>query len=385
MKLFSIFSLLIVLHYKAEAQTSALQIADDLYTSEYYSKAIESYQKINPKTNYVYWQLAKSHRAKGTYSNALSFYKKAATSDSTNNKLLLEYAGLLITTQKISLADSIYHKLVERHPDNPNFHYRLGLAKKTQKDSTAILYFKKAFKLDSTHQKSCYEVARHYLKKGQFRSAEKVARIGLTSYTENPRLLSILAQKYLLQEYYDQAIPYFEKIVELNQGNAYVYTSLGFCYDKNYNYKKAIKHYTRVLEYNQEDIELHTNLANVYQKSEKYQKALNHLLIVLELKNKPIENDLLKVAACYSAQKKGKKAFTYTQLAIKENPDFEMGYYQLAMYADKYYKDPKVKLKYYHKYLTKFENKEPNKYLQQKIQKRAKQLEIELKKIILQK
>ncbi len=75
-------------------------------------------------------QIARSHKAKGTYNYTLVFYEKAITEHPAFITTKLEYAKLLATTRKFIKADSVYSILVSKQPKNPDFQYRLGLVKK---------------------------------------------------------------------------------------------------------------------------------------------------------------------------------------------------------------------------------------------------------------
>lgn len=380
-----LFCILIALAFmKAKAQDAQLKIADSLYAIGNFSEAIKSYKKVPTKDDYILLKIAQAHKAKGTYQDALNYYEKVIL---MNTKLLsakLEYAKLLMSTNKFKKADSVYSGLVANYNDNPDFQYRLGLAKKKLKDSTAIIYFEEAFRLDSTHQKSCFEVAKHYLKKRKHIKVEDITNKGLASYPENPELINVIAQNYLLRKYYSEAIPYFEKLIELNHNNEFVHASLALCYHKDYEYKKAIEQYLQALTFNNQVPLRYTRLAQAYTSIKKYDEALISYKMALELKDLPIDKDLYNIAMTYRHKEEWENAIKHMKLSIKENPNYHNAQYQLATFADAYYKDPKVKLKYYTDCLKKLEaSKEDNtfiNFLKQTTNKRIRQLEQEIEK-----
>ncbi|SEL60956.1 Tetratricopeptide repeat-containing protein [Aquimarina amphilecti] len=379
------FYILIALTFiKVEAQDSQLKIADSLYTIGNFSEAIKSYKTIVPKDDYILLKIAKAHKAKGTYKDALNYYEKVILMNTELLSAKLEYAKLLMSTNQFKKADSVYSDLVAKHNDNPNFQYRLGLAKKKLKDTTAITYFEEAFRLDNTHQKSCFEVSKYYLKKRKYNTVEDTANKGLASYSENPELINVLAQNYLLQKYYSEAIPYFEKLIKLNHGNEFVHASLALCYHKDYEFKKAIEQYLQALTFNNQVPLRYTRLAQAYTSIKKYDEALTSFKMALELKDVPIDEDLYNIAMTYRHREEWENAIKHMKLAIRENPNYYNAQYQLATFADAYYKDPKVKLKYYNNCLKKLEaSKEDNtfiNFLKQTINKRVKQLEQEIEK-----
>ncbi len=364
---------------RGEAQTSDLNIADSLFVLENYSEAIKMYEKITPESQYILLQIAKAHKAKGTYLDALRFYDIVIRNDSSLTSVKLEYAKLLVTTNKLKKADSVYNDLVSKYENNPNFQYRLGSVKKKLKDSTAITYFEKAFAIDSTHQKSCFEVAMYYLKKRRYNKVFEIANKGLLSYPENPELINILAQNYLLKEYYEKAIPYFEKLISLNFSNEFIHASLALCYHKNYDYEKAIIQYQESLKYNQKIPLRYTRLADAYTSIKKYEEALENYKIALELKDLPIEEDILNIALLYRHQEEWEKAMKQARLALKENPNYARAQYQLATFADAYYKDPQTKLDYYNLFMKKFGDKAGKaKYFHFIVERRISQLEKEI-------
>lgn len=375
--LFLIFIWGIVL--KVEAQSSTLRIADSLYTYGDYSNAIQKYKEIISPDEYVLLQIAKAHKAKGTYTDALQYYKRAIHKN-TISSVQLEYAKLLMVTGKFTEADSIYTKLTSNYPKNPDFQYRLGLLKKKQKDTTAISYFKEAFRLDSTHQKSCFEISKYFLKKRNYNMVWDMANKGLHTYPENVELLSILGQNFLLRKDYYSALPYFQKLLNQNQESEFIHSKLGICYSKTYEYKKAIPHFKEVLRYNNKSPNIYSLLAHAYQQEKMYKEALENYKMALALKDIPLEEDLFNIAMAYRHQEQWKKAIEYAKLALKENPNYSRAQYQLAAFADAYYKDPKTKIKYYNMYLKKFETDKKRDYFNTIIKKRVAQLEEEILK-----
>ncbi|MFD2563124.1 tetratricopeptide repeat protein [Aquimarina rubra] len=364
---------------KVEGQTSSIKIADSLYTLGNYAEAIKTYQKITKKDQYILLQIAKAHKAKGTYLDALHYYEKAINQDSTVASSKLEYAKLLVTTNKFKKADSVYSNLVATHNNNPNFQYRLGSVKKKLKDSTAIQYFETAFRLDSTHQKSCFEVSMHYLRKRKYNLVSDIANKGLSSYPENPELLNVLAQNYLLRKYYTEAIPYFEKLLSLNYTNEFIHASLALCYHKNYDYDLAIAQYQKALKYNDKVPIRYTRMAQAYESIKKYDEALDSYKAALTLKDVPIDEDLLNIAMVYRHQEEWEKAMAQAKLALKENPNYARAQYQLAAFADAYYKDPQTKLDYYNLFMKKFgDDTDKGKYFNFIVKKRITQLEEEI-------
>ncbi|MEW7277795.1 tetratricopeptide repeat protein [Aquimarina sp. 2201CG1-2-11] len=365
-------------HVQIKAQNTAVTKADSLYHTGDYASAISAYEKIASKTKHIRLQIARAHKAKGTYTDALKYYKQVLTLGDVELSTKIAYAKLLTNTGKYETADSLYTALATKYPDNPDFQYRLGIVKKKKRDTLAISFFKEAFRLDNTHQKSCFEVAKYHLKKRDYDIVWNTANLGLHSYPENVELLSVLGQSFLLQENYYAALPYFEKLLDLNQKNEFVHTKLALCYSKTHAHKKAILHFHEVLKHYNKSHSLYSSLAHQYQWLKKYDEALKYYHMALKLKDLPIEEDLYSIAMVYRFQENWEQAIKYIKRALKENPNFSRGQYQLAMLADSYYKDPNIKLKYYNTYLKKFESDQELAFFTSRIKKRVLQLEKEI-------
>src|SRR5699024_2043384 len=96
-------------------------------------------------TSKVYLKIAQAHTAQGNFGKALKNYNLGLTKNPAFPAMSSEYGALLYRTRKFKKADSVFQKLTLRFPKNPDFQYRLGLAKEQLNDSTAIGYFRKTF------------------------------------------------------------------------------------------------------------------------------------------------------------------------------------------------------------------------------------------------
>lgn len=375
-KLSSHLSIILLVAFQY-SQSQTIQKADSLYQTGDYTNAIEAYNHLHALTPKVLAQIARSYKGKGIYDQALQFYQKALTIDQNEIVLKTEYARLLMATSNFKEADSTYQILIGQSPENPEFQYRLGMVKSKLNDSTAINYFKKAFALDHTHQKSCYEISRYYLKKADFDSVYQTANLGLKSYADNAELISIIGQAHLFQANFLKALPFFEKLIKLNQKNEFTHSKLGLCYLKTYSYKEAIEQFNLALKYDPKDASKHLLVAEAYQMINEYDEAIKHIKTAIELKDPAIDREYASLAINYSLKQNYKTTMDYIKKAIKENPNSNRYQYMLATFADKYYDDPNLKLKYYTNLINNKEGRE-SKFYMTLAEKRIKQLQKEI-------
>jgi len=227
-KLLILFSIFIL---KAEAQTSALQLADSLYLHGNYSKAIEAY-KSHSNQDEVYQSIAKAYIALGNYDEALLNYENCLKANPKDALTLFDYGKLLARVKKYKEALEVFYQLINIDYKNPNYHYESGLVLQQLGDSTDQNRFRNAYDLDNTHQKAIFQIAKFHLIKRQYSMVDKYVDIGLKSYENNKELISLKAQNFYWKEDYENAAKWFEKLLELKEYSHFIHEKLSLCYDR---------------------------------------------------------------------------------------------------------------------------------------------------------
>lgn len=347
--------LLVLIVFKAEAQTSALAVADSLYSVGDYSEAIKTLERTEPKTEQVYLKLARAFQAQGNLKEAGANYEIVLEKNPERILTKIDHAKLLMKTGEMNKADSIFSVLAKNYPKNGGFQYQLGLIKEQQQDSTAITYFKNTIQLEPMHQDALFKLARAELQGREYGMAVNYSLMGLSANPGNVSLRSILAQSLYNQKFYDKAIPEFEKIIELGQGNEFVYSRLGFSYYQRSDFFNAIDHYKEALNFEDRNSDTHYNLGKLYAITGDLEKSEIHLLMAVLIKKQPVDAEFLSLGLTYKLQKNYKKAIEYFNNSLEENPDNERALYERAIAADNYFKDLETRINYYELYLKKFE------------------------------
>ena len=341
--------------FKAEAQTSALSVADSLYAVGEYSQAIIKLQNITPKREAIYLKLAENMRQSGKWEAALQNYEKVLQKNPNRVLTALNYGNLLLKSNHIDKADSLFTTLEKNYPRNASFKVQLGIIKQEQHDSTALDYFREAVKLDPYQQKALYQLAKNALQNSDFDQATTYCLKGLTRNDKNSQLLSLLAQTYFNRRYYFLAVKPFEKLLSLNKGTEYVHSSLGLCYYEMHDFQKAINQYKIALTFNDKSSSTYYILGKLYAYMGELQKSEAHLLKSIEISDQPLDAEFLSLATTYKLQENYKLMLEYAQKALQENPDNERALYERAFAADNYYKDLETRKTYYQQYLDKYE------------------------------
>ncbi|RMB59064.1 hypothetical protein EAX61_08345 [Dokdonia sinensis] len=363
--------------YKAEAQSSALRVADSLAAVGNHSKAIATYSDIGIMNAPVALKIARSYKALGNDSKALQYYQSSLEQDKTQVIAATEYGRLLIATRKFKKGDSIFNSLSERYPGNPEFYYQRGRALKAMGPQIAVTNsdtiwnwsddaFAKALKADSTHLKAMYEIGLGYVKNRTYDKLEKLAPKGLAIDPENIELLSLLAQSYSNKGWYSEAIDYFEKLIDLGQSTPFIHRKLGFAYAKDGFPQLAIEQYAILINEKGEDKnpEHHLALARLYQRTKDLDKGIRHAEIALFLMDQPLEDPYFTLATLHKLKEEYQLALENYQFAVRENPKNIAAHYGIAVAADNFYKDKKEVLRLYERFIELFkeDNRRQAKY-----------------------
>ena len=326
--------------------------ANELYANGNFSKAIATY-KMLPELDDVYDEIAKAYVAIGNYGEALVNYEKATTVNPEDLLLQYEYAKLLSKTKKYNKANQLFLNLIASDSLNPNYYYELGVVLEKQKDTAALQKFIKTFRLDDTHQKAIFKIAKQHLKKRNFMESHSYIDRGLESYENNVELISLKAQTYYHQEYYTHAVVWFKKLLGLGEKSEFIYEKLSSSYAQNSDYEEAIYHRKQALKYSPNDANAIFTIGSYYQSLNNFEMAEKYITMALLLKDLPLSNEYQRLGIIYNRQKKYDLAIKAFQKSIKEDPVNIMSEFYLLRTKDEYYADTDSKIKLYEQFIEK--------------------------------
>ncbi|TVZ08762.1 tetratricopeptide repeat protein [Cellulophaga sp. RHA_52] len=359
-KIFYAIQLIVLfLTLKAGAQPSAFKIADSLYNTGNYTAAINRYAKIN-NTN-ANLQIAKAYNAIGNYDKAIAQYNSVVTKDTSLLVARFNLGKLYLKTNKFKQANSLFAKLVAISKTNPEYSYNLARSfSAINEDKKSVLWYKKTLDVDSTHLRALQRLSIHYVGEHENHFALKYADKGLSFFENDPVLINVKALALFNMGSYKLSIKCYEKLLSLGKKDQKVYHRLGYAYNSIENYEKSIENYKLLLEYDLENIKVLRMISEVYMKDKKLDSATVYIKRAIEAHSYKLDKEY-EVAARIAVNKKDyKTAIKYYNMAYTENPTKVLYLYQACIYADKYYKDPKLKLNYYTQLKQKSESKGSN-------------------------
>ncbi|MBU2921962.1 tetratricopeptide repeat protein [Winogradskyella psychrotolerans] len=350
MKLF--FGLLTVVFTLNLNAQNAKAKADHLYNNGNFSKAIEVYKSLD-NLEEVYDDIAKAYMAIGNYGEALNNYEKAIQVNADDLLLQYEYAKLLARTKQYKDANQRFSNLIASDSLNPNYYYELGVVLEKQKDTTALRQFQKTFKLDATHQKAIFKIAKHHLIKRNFIEAHRYIDKGLESYKNNIELISLKAQTYYHQDYYTHAVVWFNKLLDLGEKSEFIHEKLSLSYAQNSDYEDAIYHRKQALKYNPNDASAVFVIGTYYERLSDFEKAEAYISKAIKLQDRSLADEYQRLGTLYNRQKKYDQAIKAFQKSLKEDPSNIMAEFYILRTKDEYYADIDSKIKLYEQFIEK--------------------------------
>ncbi|SHJ73299.1 Tetratricopeptide repeat-containing protein [Maribacter aquivivus] len=357
MKLFFISILLLVL-FKAEAQSSALAVADSLYVVGNYSKAINAYSEVGGLSAAL--QIARSYNAVGNYEKAITQYQYVVDEDVENQLAQFELGKLLLKVKRFEEAKSVFKNLSNLNTTNPEFQFYLGeVNRHLDITDESIKQYKKVIKLDSTHLRSLFQLAKHYTIKRERDKALKYIMQGLDYYENDVSLINLHALVLFNDAQYEKAIPLFERVLALGEDKSYVFEKLGISYNKNWEFKKAKEAYAILLKRDDTNSQTYFDLASVYQKESKLDSAKIFINKAMAVQKPIFANGYNQLAYIAREQKDFKTAFKFFEMAHQEDKSDARIYYNIATTYDQFGSNLQKKLGYYENFLKHYPNEHP--------------------------
>ena len=343
--------LILLIQFNAEAQSSALAVGDSVYANGNYSKAIDAYTK-HKNQDEVYSKIAKAYIAIGNFGSALENYKKGADANPNNALIKFDYAKLLSRSKKYKEASKLFEELIYIDYKNPNYHYQKGVVLEKLNDSTAMNRYISAYDLDKTHQKAIFKIAKFHLIKRNHQISHKYIDKGLESYPENTQLISLKAQNYYHQDYNEEAITWFNKLLDLGESSEFIHEKLSLCYGKNSDYKDAIFHRKKVLNYNPYDATSMYVIGSYYERLNDFKTAEEYISKSLKLQDVSLSKEYVSLGKVLNRQKKHEEAIKAFQKALKEDPTDTFSKFLILRTKDEYYADRKAVIKLYEDFIA---------------------------------
>ncbi|MBU2974395.1 tetratricopeptide repeat protein [Zobellia sp. B3R18] len=366
---------LLVFCVTSEAQIATASVADSLFATGNYIKAINHYAEDGSITSTL--QIARAYNAIGNYEKAISQYQNVLSQDATLQIAKFELGKLYLKTKDFTNAEALFLELTYAASNNPEYHFYLGETfREEKKTERGLASYKNAVVIDSTHLRSLFQLGKYYVGQREKDSALTFIDKGLHFYENDVVMLNLKALAYYNNDEYTKARPYFEKLIALGEHKEYIYEKLAYCYFKEWEFEPAKINYRKVLELNDENADAYFNLGQVFWKDRQIDSAQYYIEESITVQKPFLLREYVALAGIARNNDDMKTALKYYKLAHQEDPEDALVYHNVCTVADQYYKDPKIKLTYYEKFDERFGDK--NDYMSKMVNKRISELKEEI-------
>lgn len=360
---------------KAGAQTSALSVADSLYALGNYSAAINAYAKQGNLKSSL--QIARAYETIGNYTKAVVQYRATLNKNPELDIARYEMGKLLLKIKQYQAALEAFTTLVAKKEGNPEYFYYLGRVQESISNTNeANNNFRQAIRLDSTHLRSIYSLGKFFVLNQEKDSVLKYVDKGLEFYEEDVSLINLKALAFFNNGQFSQALPHFERLLELGEEKPFVYKKLAHCYLMNLETEKAYLTYRQLLKFQDFEVDAYSGFAEVFLKEQQLDSAQFYIKKSIKERRVVFDKEYRDLGRIARLKGKTKQALDHYRKSWEENKSNQFVYYQVCTLADEYYKDPETKLSYYEKLLEQYPKLLP--FIEERAKKRVSELKEEI-------
>ncbi len=365
----------VCIHAQSVKTYNLYATADSLYALGNYTPAINWYAQVGSQKAQL--QIARAYNAIGNYQKAIAQYENVVAADHNLQIARFELGKLYLKTRDFNQGRKLFTALTAEDSCNPEYWYYQGETfRELGQKSSSLVSYKKAITIDSTHLRSLFRLGKHFIVQQERDPALLYVDQGLRFYEGDVSLINLKALILYNDAQFEKAIPWFEKVLELQGPKEYVYTKLAYCYYKNWEFEKAKSAYKTLLEMDKTNADAYFGLGTVYQRNEQIDSAEIAFKKAIALQDPILVREYHALANLARSKNDLKLALDYYQKAFQEDTSSPYGYYQICTVADQYYKDPKLRLEFYENYLAKFGK--DNSYYARTAVRRIRELKEEL-------
>ena len=298
-------------------------------------------------------KLAYCYFQSGRYKDAKMFYQAVLKEDSINTNAISSLGAIFERESNYRQAKLQYESLLSIDSTNAYYFKRNGyMALRLGDPIHAIASFLKAHYLSENDIEVIDQLITIYLALGELDYAEELLTKGLRLDARNIKLLHNKARLNQKRKNHEAVIEAVEAAMQQGDTTNYYQMMLGVAYLRVDSIDKAILNLEAIVKREKDTEHTHHYLGLAYREKKNIDKSIEHLEMAIELAKSPkldtYHSDLATVLESdyqyKSAAKHFDKAFEYSGK--------EAYLFHLARNYDLYYKDKKIALKYYKKYLA---------------------------------
>ncbi len=321
-----------------------------------YEKAVDHIfecQRANPDDLDYALKLAYCYTKLGNYKDAKYSYQSVLQKDSLNINALTNLGGVYEKEYNYRAAQEYYLRLLEIDSTNSYFYKQNGfIAVKNNQVLAAIGYFSEAHRYNPKDLVAISELSKLYLRVEAIAIADEIIERGYQQDSTNLKILYAKADIKRVQKKYPEIITTIERAMVQGDTLLYYQKMLASAYLQTKAYDESLFHLTQIISKRQASEYTHYHMAVALEAQGKLEESIKHYDLAIELgisENIPVYYKNL--AKLYVDTKALRAAITAYKEAYEYSGKPEH-LFQIARNSDLYYKDKKIALRYYKKYLA---------------------------------
>ena len=181
-------------------------------------------------------------KEKGRRMESLKYFEKAIKYDGNNKAVLTELASAYVDLRRYNHARETYKKLVDLGDSNKETYKQLvTLSFQLKQHDDVLAYAGKLKQLDAS-EKVSYYIGKVQYEQDNYGEAIKTLNDAAKEDPKNAEIPYMIARSYADMMNYKQAIPYFQKAIELAPTQSYWVYELGLICYAMHDDKNALKY-----------------------------------------------------------------------------------------------------------------------------------------------
>lgn len=289
----------------------------------------------------------------GRYRDAKIFYNEILKIDSLNATALSSLGSIYERESNYKTAKAYYQTLIEIDSTNSYYFKRNGyMALRLGDAYGGIANFLKAHSLNESDIEVIDQLCNIYLSLEELDYTEQLLEKGLRLDGKNIKLLYNKARLYQKRQDHPTVVEAIEQAMALGDTSNYYQMMLGVAYLKIDSVDQAIEHLEMIVTREKASEHTHHYLGLAYREKEELDTAIVHLTKAIE---KGISEKITiyhaDLARMYVEIEDHRSAIKHFQAAFDYSGEEEY-LFHIAHHHDLYYKDKRMAMRYYQKYLA---------------------------------
>lgn len=341
--------------YQANAQQNVkLDSASYFYENYLFNAAVNYITEKNKQETYAQKILAKSYIQLGMQEAAIDVYNNLIELEPENITHKVELAQLYLKLNVLNEALSIFNELIELDFENPYYWRKVAfIHQKSSSVFEAIQAYQHTLTLNPNDQESGLQYTELLLKINQFQLADSVANHFLKkTYSNKVSFLKLKLKSAYIQKNYASVVSTANQLFLLKDSAMSTIKLVGIAEYRLGNYKESIQLLSSLLNENIDTEQIHFYLGAAYRSANEHQMATEQFDAAIQAGiSENISVYYTQLAANYQEMGEYNKAIEAYKIAYESSQE-KLLLYHIARAYDLYYKDKKVAINYYEKYLS---------------------------------